>query len=60
MLFENVPILPKIFPSKTLDAVTLDSLSHLARNRNAEATAVKIVYAAISYKMPVLKPLPLL
>ncbi|MEJ2155317.1 MAG: hypothetical protein P8X96_08260 [Desulfobacteraceae bacterium] len=57
ILSKNLPVLPEILPSKTLDTVALCSLSHLSRYRNAEATAVKIVSADIGNKMPVFKPL---
>ncbi len=55
---KNLTVLPEILPSKTLDTVTLCGLSNPARYRDAEATAVKIVSADVSNKMPVFKPLP--
>jgi hypothetical protein len=59
MLSKNVPVKPEILPSKTLDTVALYSLSHFARYRDAEATAVKFVAADIRNKMPVFEPLPI-
>ena len=57
IISENLTVLPEILPSKTLDTVALCGLSHLTRYRNAEATAVEIVSADVSNKMPVFKPL---
>jgi hypothetical protein len=58
MLSKNLPVLPEILPSKTLDTVALCGVSNLARYRNAEATAVKMVFVHICDKVPVFKPLP--
>jgi hypothetical protein len=60
MLSENLPVLPKILPSKTLDTVALYGLSNLARYRDAEATAVKMVSVHICNKVPIFEPLPVL
>jgi len=54
----TLSLVPEILPSKTLDTVALCGFSHLARYRDAEATAVEIVSADVSNKMPVFKPLP--
>lgn len=58
MLMKNVPVLPEVLPSQTLDAVAFRGFSHLTRNRNSEATAAKIVFAKRCNEMPVLEPLP--
>jgi hypothetical protein len=58
MLSKNLPVLPEILPSKTLDTVALYGLSNLARYRNAEATAVKLVSLHVCDKVPIFKPLP--
>jgi hypothetical protein len=55
MLSKNLPVLPKVLPSQTLDTVALCGLSNPARNRDAEATAAKIVLTTINNEMPVLK-----
>jgi len=60
MLSKNLPVLPEILPSKTLDTVALCGLANLARYRNAEATAVKMVFVRICDKVPVFKPLPVI
>lgn len=58
MLSKNLPVLPEILPSKTLDTVALCGISNLARYRNAEATVVKLVSVHICDKVLVFKPLP--
>jgi len=57
MVSKNVPVLPKMLPSKTLDTVALNCLSNFSRNRYPKATALKIVFTDISDKMPILDPL---
>jgi hypothetical protein len=58
VIFKNMPVLPKILPSKALDSVTRDCLSNFSRNRQPKATALEIVPADINDKKPVLDPLP--
>lgn len=58
MLSKNVPVLPKILPSKTLDTVALCGRSHLTRNRDAKATAIFIIFEKINNKVLILIPLP--
>jgi hypothetical protein len=58
MISKNVPVLSKILPSKTLDTVSLYSISNFSRNRQPKATAIKIVFTEISDKFPVMKPFP--
>jgi hypothetical protein len=53
----NLPFLPEVLPSKTLDTITRDSVAHFARNRYSEATAVKIVDTDGCDKKAVLEPL---
>ena len=55
-----MPVLSKILPSQTLDTVALCSLSHPTRNRDAEATAAKIVFTTVSNEMAVLEPFSVL
>ncbi len=55
MLSKNMPVLPKILPSQTLDAVALCGLPHSTRNRDAKTTAAKIVFTTVSNEMPVLE-----
>lgn len=60
VLSKNVPVLPKILPSKTLDAVALCGFSHLTRNRNAKATAIVIIFDEINNKVLIPIPLPVI
>jgi hypothetical protein len=57
VIFNNMPILPKILPSKALDTVARDRISDFSRNRQPKATALDIVPADINDKIPVLDPL---
>jgi hypothetical protein len=59
MFAKNVPILPKILPSKTLDSVPRCGLSHLSRYRYAKATAIEIIFRGVSNEKSILKSFPL-
>ena len=59
VIFKNMPVLPKILPSKALDAVTRNRFfSDFSRNRQPKATTIKIVSAEINEKTPILDPFP--
>ncbi len=59
MLFKNVPILPEILPSKTLDTISRRGLSHLSCDRYAKATSIEIIFSGICDENSILKSFPL-
>jgi hypothetical protein len=59
MFAENVPILPKVLPSKTLDTISRYGLSHLSCDRYTEAAAIKIIFYGICNEESILKSFPL-
>jgi methylaspartate ammonia-lyase len=59
MFFKNVPILPEILPSKTLDTISRRGLSHLSCDRYAKATAMVVIFCGICDKYSILKSFPL-
>jgi hypothetical protein len=60
MFFKNVPILPKILPSKTLDSIPRRSLPHLSCDRYAKATTIEVVFYGICDKITIVKPFPVI
>jgi hypothetical protein len=59
MFFKNVPILPEVFPSKTLDPISRRGLSHLSCDRYAKATAIVVIFSGICDQCSILKSFPL-
>lgn len=59
MFFKNVPILPEILPSKTLDSISRRGLSHLSCDCYAKATVFEIIFRDICDKYSILESFPL-
>ena len=60
MFLKNMPILPEILPSKSLDTIPRRGLSHLSCNRYAKATAIEIIFCGIRNENSIMKSFPLL
>ncbi len=60
MFLKNMPILPEILPSKTLDTISRRGLSHLSCDRNAKTTAIDIIFKSIRDENSIMKSFPLL
>ena len=56
MLSKNMPVLSEVLPSQTLDTVSLCGIPYPTRNRDAKATAAKIVFTTVCNKVTVLEP----
>ena len=57
MIFKNIPVLPKIFPSKALDSIARCRFPYPSRHCDTKAAAVLMIFPGVSNKIFVLKPL---